>query len=186
MERLLRWHDSKALPDALFGVEFTPWTDVPDSLQGWTGVDGQVDVDEPDFVPIKGLNEGAGVVVQEPDGRVWVVHPTNQFGGYSATFPKGMQDKYLPLQASAIKEAYEESGLKVEITGFIADIKRTTSVARYYSARRVGGTPADMGWESQGVSLVPVSKLSGVVNSKSDIPLVKLIKKGNNDVGLFE
>jgi hypothetical protein len=76
------------------------------------------------------------------------------------------------MQASAIKEAYEESGLKVEITGFLGDIVRTTSVARYYTAKRVGGDPAKMGWESQSVSLVPIHRLDSVITAKADKPLI--------------
>lgn len=78
------------------------------------------------------------------------------------------------MQASAIKEAYEESGLKVEITGFLGDIVRTTSVAKYYTAKRVGvgGDPAKMGWESQSVSLVPIHRLDSVITAKADKPLI--------------
>lgn len=168
-------HESKTLPDALHGVKFTPWRDAPESLQDWAEVDGQNLEDEPDFEPAKGMKTGSGVVIEEDDGRIWVVHPTNAFGGYQATFPKGTLEEGLPLQASAIKEAYEESGLKVEITGFLGDIKRTTSVARYYTARRVGGTPAAMGWESQAVSLVPKEQLKDVLNQVVDHDLADLI-----------
>jgi ADP-ribose pyrophosphatase YjhB (NUDIX family) len=164
-----------ATPEELNGVKFEPWHDAPTTLHEWADVEGQNLEDEPDFEPIKGMKQGSGVIIQEPDGRVWVVHPTNQFGGYSATFPKGTLEDGLPLQASAIKEAYEESGLKVEITGFVGDIKRTTSVARYYTARRVGGTPSAMGWESQATSLVPAEMLPEIANSGPDAELIKML-----------
>ena len=96
------------------------------------------------------------------------MRPTNRFGGYDATFPKGRADDGLPLQAVAIKEAYEETGLQVEITGYWGDIERTETVARYYRARRVGGTPAHMGWESQAVQLVPKALLPKVLNTAVD------------------
>jgi ADP-ribose pyrophosphatase YjhB (NUDIX family) len=170
-------HDSRAMPKELNGIEFHEWLDVPTSLHEWADVEGQNEIDEPDFEPVKGMAIGSGVIVQEPDGRVWVVHPTNRFGGYNASFPKGTLEDGLPLQASAIKEAYEESGLKVEITGFFDDVVRTTSVARYYTAKRVGGDPSTMGWESQAVSLVPPDKLGEIVNHKVDIGLVEKINK---------
>lgn len=44
------------------------------------------DIEEPAFAPPSGIKAAAGAVVVEPDGRVWVVHPTNGFGGYLATF----------------------------------------------------------------------------------------------------
>ncbi|WP_081052923.1 NUDIX hydrolase [Burkholderia vietnamiensis] len=85
------------------------------------------------------------IVTIEPDGRVWVVAPSNGYAGYAATFPKGRVEKGLPRRVIAIREAYEESGLKVEITGFLADSSRSLTYTRYYLARRIDGTPADMG-----------------------------------------
>lgn len=166
------------LPAELNGVPFAPWADAPTTLHGWAEVEGQIDLDEPEIHPGKGMRLGAGVIVQEPDGRVWVVHPTNAFGGYKASFPKGTVEDGLGLQASAIKEAYEESGLKVEIVGHFMDVARTTSVARYYLARRVGGTPADVGWESQAASLVPVGKLYEELNMATDHGLAEKLGAG--------
>lgn len=158
-------------PAALHGVPFGRWTDAPTTAEGWQNVKGQMkglDDDWPLEVP-KGKRPAAGVIVEEPDGRIWLVHPTNGFGGYKATFPKGGQEDRIPsLQANAIKEAWEESGLRVEITGVLGDVERSTSVARYYTAKRVGGTPRDMGWETQAVSLVPRSKLKDLLNQKVD------------------
>ena len=78
-----------AVPPSLHGTPFTSWEDAPHDLPGCAEVEGQAKVDEPEFVPIKGKKVGAGVIVQEPDGRVWVVHPTNGYGGYKGTFAKG-------------------------------------------------------------------------------------------------
>lgn len=172
------WHDPKAvatvlpdgdLPAELHGVPFAPWTDAPHTTEGWDYVDGvNDDLDEPPIKLAAGKSVSSGVVIEEPDGRVWLVAPTNGFGGYDATFPKGKAEPELSLQANAIKEAFEESGLQVEITGLVGDFERTTSVARLYKARRVGGTPTAMGWESQAVHLVPREKLYGVLNHYAD------------------
>lgn len=148
-----------ALPEEINGIPLSPWTP-PASPDEWDFVDGQNDaLEEPGMDLPHGLVPASGVVVLEPDGRVWVVAPTNRFAGTKHTFPKGQRDYGLSLQANAIKECFEEAGLKVEIDSFLGDIKRHTSVARYYLARRVAGTPADMGWESQAVQLVPAGKL---------------------------
>jgi hypothetical protein len=56
-----------------------------------------------------------------------------------------VQEARLSSRANAIKECFEESGLQVELTGFLCDSVRSTSVTRYYTARRLGGSPADMG-----------------------------------------
>lgn len=165
------------LPAKLNGIAFKPWTNHPGTPEDWDTVEGQDPyLDEPPFESLG--KPAAGVVVEEPDGRVWVIHPTNQFGGYKATFPKGRLEDEINLQASAIKEAFEESGLKVEITGFLADVERSVTTARYYTAKRVGGTPAAMGWESQAVSLVPRSKLYEVLNSYNDHPLAEAMGAG--------
>lgn len=175
------WHNPKAIatfvpngdiPASLNGVFISPWKDAPKTIDGWNYVDGiDDDLDEPPLSAIKGKHISSGVVIEEPDGRVWVVCPTNQFGGYHATLPKGTAEPELSLQANAIKECFEESGLQVKITGYLGDYERTTSVARMYKAVRVGGDPTGCGWETQAVSLVPKDKLYSVLNMKTDHPI---------------
>jgi 8-oxo-dGTP pyrophosphatase MutT (NUDIX family) len=168
-------------PKVLNGVPMKPWLNHPVDDEEWDAVEGQ-DYDLDDLLPPlgEGSNKGtaAGVVIEEEDGRVWIIHPTNAFGGYSATFPKGHDEPGMSLQATAIKEAFEESGLQVEITGFAMDVDRTTTVCRYYTAKRVGGTPAAMGWESQAVSLVPRHRLYEILNRSTDHPLAESLGAG--------
>ncbi len=54
---------------------------------------------------------------------------------------------------------FEAAGLRVRLQRHLVDVKRTQSYTRYYLAERVGGNPADMGWESQAVMLVPRADL---------------------------
>jgi len=76
---------------------------------------------------------------------------------------------------------FEESGLQVELTGFLCDSIRSTSVTRYYTARRLGGSPAEMGWESQAVHLVPMSMLAGFDLHPNDQSVIKALQtKGEN------
>ena len=167
------------VPGELNGIPFKPWADHPKTAEEWDDVEGQnPDIDEPDLDVAKNKHPAAGVVIQEADGRIWLVSPTNKFGGYDSTFPKGTVEDDMSLQASAIKEAYEESGLKVEIVDFLMDADRSTSTTRYYLARRVGGSPADMGWESQAVNLVPPEKLYEFLNAKYDHPLAEALGAG--------
>lgn len=163
-------------PAALNGVAFRPWKPPADDA-GWATVAGQnARIDEDPFEPAPGKGVGTGVVVVEPDGRVWLTKPTNEFGGYQHTFPKGTMEPGLPMQANAIKEAYEETGLKVEITGVLGDFERTTSKARYYVARRVSGTPKEMGWETQAMRLAPVSRMKGLLNMGVDKAIVEAMQ----------
>lgn len=172
------------MPVALNGIAFASWTDAPRSDVAWANVSGQHAglSGEPAFVATPGKRTAAGVVVEEDDGRIWVVHPSNAFGGYRATFPKGTLEAGSSLQACAIREAFEESGLQVAITGFLADSERSQSKTRYYLGRRVGGSPADMGWESQAVSLVPLARLGDILTHHNDAPLVKALQAMKNSV----
>lgn len=186
--KLWVWHDAHQsatvipdgpMPTQINGVPFAPWTGAPKTLAGWKNVPGQRDdLVEPVLQVSAGKYAAAGVVVEESDGRVWIVHPTNGFGGYSATFPKGRADALgSHLQAVAIREAHEEAGLQVRITGFLADSERTVTTTRYYLARRIGGNPADMGWESQAVSLVPRAALASFLTNSHDAPLLEALLK---------
>lgn len=164
-----------ALPAELHGVSLEDWMDVPDSARAWDKVEGQCRIDEPPFHVPKGKQPAAGVAVREPDGRFWLVSPSNRFAGYATTLPKGRVEGPVSRQASAIREAYEEAGLKVRITSFLADSERTQTFTRYYLAQRVGGNPASMGWESQAVHLVPLTALAQFLTHPNDVPLLKAI-----------
>jgi 8-oxo-dGTP pyrophosphatase MutT (NUDIX family) len=130
----------------------------------------------PSLAIVPGKAPAAGAVVLEPEGRVWVIHPSNAFGGYRATFPKGKQEPGLSLEQTAIKEAFEEAGLVIALTRWLIDVPRSSSVCRYFLARRLGGTPAAMGWESQAVSLVPRERLSDVLHHPNDHPLLEALR----------
>jgi ADP-ribose pyrophosphatase YjhB (NUDIX family) len=166
-----------ALPASLNGVPFSPWTETPATDASWeTLVQTKDDCfNEPPFKPQTGKPAASGVVILEADGRVWVVSPTNQFGDYVNTFPKGKQDPGLSLRGNALKEAFEECGLRVELTGFLCDSVRSTSVTRYYTARRMSGSPSCMGWETQAVHLVPKHMLATFVNHQNDQALVQAV-----------
>lgn len=164
-----------AVPDTLNGVPVAPWADHPEGAD-WDFVDGQNDaIEEPPLANPHHKRPGAGVIIQEPDGRVWIVGPTNRYGGVMHTFPKGGVEPGLSYQATAIKETFEESGLQVEIDAHAIDVERSTSVARYYFGHRVGGSPADMGWESQSVRLVPQSQLVDFLNRPEDKQILEFL-----------
>lgn len=147
------------LPPSLNGIDFLPWVNPPTTIAGWEALAAETQIAEPEFHPPKGLAAAAGVLILETDNRVWLVCPTNRYGGYSVTFPKGRLDGKT-LQATAIAEAHEESGLHVRLLRHLIDVRRTTTYTRYYLAERIGGSPADMGWESQCVMLAPLNQLN--------------------------
>ena len=170
------WKDAKATavftpgsatPTALGDYAMRPWRPMPTGWASVTGTNPALDAEHP-FVPIPNKTTGTGVVIVEPDGRVWLAKPTNHYGGYRNTFPKGTLESGLTMQQNAIKEAWEETGLKVKITGILGDYERDTSHARFYIAQRTSGTPADMGWESQAVSLAPLKDAARLLNRDVD------------------
>jgi len=177
--RMASWADPRQMatvvpggpmPERLNGMVVLSWTDAPTDVAGWERLaeQQQEPFKEPAMASVPGKPPASGVVVLESDGRVWVVSPSNQHGGYVNTFPKGKLDSGLGLRANALKEAFEESGLQVELTGFLCDSVRSTSMTRYYTAKRVGGHPGVMGWETQAVHLVPRDQLASVVTHKND------------------
>ncbi len=165
------------MPAALGGIAFETLKNIPRDGQGWETLAQRSPVSEPAFSPPPGKKAAAGVVIIEEDGRVWSVAPSNGFGGYSITFPKGTRDTGISLQATALREACEEAGLGVTLTGFLTDVSRSTSHTRYYLARRNGGNPADMGWESQAVILAPASELASLLTHANDKPILAALAK---------
>jgi phage-related protein (TIGR01555 family) len=164
------------MPKELNGVEFKPW-DPPDD---WADVDGQIELenDTPDDVPGQKYIS-TGLIMHEPDGRVWLVKPKGGYGGYRQTFPKGgYDDESLSMQANAIKEAYEESGLKGRVTGLAGDFEGDTSITRLYHATREGGTPTDYGDESSAVVLATHADLDKLLNRTRDKEIAKTFTEG--------
>lgn len=163
------------MPESLNGIPFAPWT--PPAEDMWDYVDGvNDDIAEPALHCPLGKQPASGLIIVETDGRVWVVSPTNKFGGYKNTFPKGKCEDEISFQANAIKEAWEEAGIKANVVSYLGDVERTTSVTRYYLARRVAGNPAkDMTWESQAAHLCPISKLTEFLDAKVDHQVVDLL-----------
>lgn len=165
------------MPAALNGVPFEPWNDHPTTAAEWNSYSGLMpDLVEPAMQTPHGKKASAGVVALEPDGRVWLVHPTGGFGGYLTTWPKGRVEAGVSVQATAVRETWEESGLKVRIIGLLGDFVRTTTVTRYYIGERTGGTPASMGWESQACTLAPLEALPSLLNGAADKPVLAALQ----------
>lgn len=159
------------MPAEINGIPAAPWVMVPQTVTEWEALAAKHLIDEPYFAAPGGCKQASGVVIREADGRVWLVAPSNAYGGYEATFPKGgLEGK--SAQATALVETYEECGLQVRLIQHLIDVRRSTSFTRYYLAERIGGNPADMGWESQSVMLLPVSQLRAVLKSPFDAAIV--------------
>jgi 8-oxo-dGTP pyrophosphatase MutT (NUDIX family) len=105
-----------------------------------------------------GKKFSSGVVVEEPDGKIWLYEPKNHFGGYQMAFPKGQLERDLSPQQNALKEAWEETGLEVELTGFLGDFDASTTTTRLYTAKRKGGDPTKFLDETESVRLMTLDE----------------------------
>jgi 8-oxo-dGTP pyrophosphatase MutT (NUDIX family) len=108
------WHDpelaatvlpGRAMPDKLGHIAIAPWHANGGDGAAWVALAGQVDALEPPLNVPPGNAGAAGTVIIEDDGRVWLVAPSNQFGGYAATFPKGRIDAGEDQRCAAVREA---------------------------------------------------------------------------------
>lgn len=135
------------------------WQTIPDK-----------DVGEPPMPA--GQKISTGIIMVEPDGRMWIVAPRNQYGGYQYTYPKGGLKEGLTMQQNAIKEVWEESGLLAEITGFVGDGVGQTSTTRYYLGKRIGGAPWAFQKESEAVHLVDIALGENYVHHARDLKLL--------------
>lgn len=172
------WHNSEktaiviadgSMPQRLNGIDIMSWS--ADAAQ-WQLLAGADAMREPPFQCPDDLAATTGVMIVEDDGRLWLMTPSEQSSDYTATFPKGSTDEGSQLGRTAVRVAFEQTGLKVTIIAFLVDLRRSRTYTRYYLARRIGGTPADMGWQSQAVLLVPPAQLRLHASHQHDAPLI--------------
>lgn len=186
---LTAWSDPNAtacvvpdgpLPDEINGIPVARWSEAPTTEAGWEALARQHQIEEPDFVVPSGYKPAAGVVIREADGRIWLVAPSNAYGGYKATFPKGTMGGKA-AQVTALIETFEEAGLHVRLVKHLVDVKRSQSFTRFYLAERVSGNPADMDWETQAVMLSPPDQLTLLLSSAYDASILKQLAPARND-----
>lgn len=91
----------------------------------------------------KSVRLSAGVIIAEPDGRLWVLAPKNKFGGYENTWIKGGVDQGEAAAAGAVREVREEIGLSVELDSYLGDYANESGsgITRFYIGHRTGGGP---------------------------------------------
>ena len=127
--------------------------------------------------PLKpGQTRSAGIIIIEPDGKMWIYEPKDHFAGYEHTFSKGGVESGLSLQQSAHKELYEELGLSANITGVLGDFDTPGTSTRYYIGVRSGGDPKDAesgltqpgAVETEKVKLVTPEDAAKLLNKKRD------------------
>lgn len=157
-DKVMGWKHGQSGQMSLNGIPFhTVKPPTKDYMDAFKLIDPSLKEPPVPEIP-EGKHLAAGIIMEEPDGRIWTVTPMNYYGGYVNTFPKGTVNDGESPQEAAVREVHEETGLLAKITGFAGDINRTTSVTRYYFGQRVGGAPWDSDRETYRVNLLPADK----------------------------
>ncbi len=155
---LVTFSPDQQLPAELNGIAFSAWRPSPYTPEAWASVAAtDIGFIEPGVGTSAGLT--AAIIVLESDSRVWMIHSNESFGAKQLRFPSAKKDSQLSLQASAVRETWEKTGLKVSIKDVLGDIDDGDGITRFYLATRVGGAPTMTGWECPSVSLVPLALL---------------------------
>ena len=92
------------MPANITGLSIASWRSAPTGAAGWEQLVQDAKFEEPPMPKVAGKTPASGSVVLEPDGRVWVVSPSNRYGGYTNSFPKGKitPKEGLSLRANAL------------------------------------------------------------------------------------
>lgn len=85
------------------------------------------------FVGTMAPRRAAGGVVFDRQGRILLRKPTNEYGGYVWTFPKGGIDPGERPAMAALREVAEETGWRCRITSKLGDYKGSTGVNTFYT-----------------------------------------------------
>lgn len=88
----------------------------------------------------------AGCVVldsMEDFDHVWIIKPSNNYGPWA--LPKGQVDKGESLKQTAVREVWEETGLKAKIlpgaNAYIGKGEGSFSITHFFLAVKIGGFP---------------------------------------------
>lgn len=161
MPAVVTFRRGENYPAELNGVAFAPWLGRPAHPDDWEISDlVSPNLSEPPMQLAADQQPAAAVVIVEPDWRVWVAHVCEPFNAAQVRFPAARQDANLSLPATAIREAWEKTGLQVRITGWLGDFDTPTTRTRYYLAERIGGAPHACGWQTPALSLVTCKALA--------------------------
>lgn len=132
--------------------------------------------------PKKWTSAGCVVIPSMDDhGHVYVIKPSNNYGPWG--FPKGQVDKGETVKQAAIREVYEETGLRVKIlpgkNAYVGKGVGTMSITHFFLAVRTGGSPHPTE-ETERVALVTfeeAKRLFRSAHNKRDSRIADLAKR---------
>lgn len=128
--------------------------------------------------PAKGMTKAAGGVVVDARGRMLLRAPTNGYGGYAYTWPKGTKDEGEILRETAVREVQEETGIRAKIIGTLGTYRGTTSMTTMYLMRpleKVGPPDAETEriiWADPDVAVRLIAKTLTKTGRERDIAIL--------------
>ena len=106
-----------------------------------------------------------GGVVFNDQGEVLLREPSNHFGGYVWTFPKGRQDKGESPEQTALREVKEETGADARIVQKIpGTFAGETSDTEFFLMTLVSGDLTATDWETQSVTWANEEQAKKLIN----------------------
>jgi 8-oxo-dGTP pyrophosphatase MutT (NUDIX family) len=138
----------------------------------------------------RAVSAGGLVYADRPDGR-WVVliSRRNAVGDLQWTLPKGGLEGEEDLEAAALREVREETGLEAEIDSKLGVIDywfvwrpdgvRYHKYVHYFLLRHTGGDTAVRDDEAEDVAWLPIGEAIGRLSHPNERRLVDAVRQGN-------
>ena len=116
--------------------------------------------------------ESAGGVVVDGDGRVALVEQRDRRNRWRWTLPKGRIDAGESAESAALREVYEESGLRAEIVRPLVMHDGRAHYTYFYEMRLVADDGRHDG-ETRAVRFVDVVEATELLRSRRDLYVVR-------------
>ena len=125
--------------------------------------------DPPSKWPVRRVTSAGGVAIEDhPSGpRVALIRTRNLKGAEVWGLPKGAVEPGEDVEAAALREVREETGLEAEIVAELPEVTfwfawapdrtRYRKTVRFFLMRVTGGDPTDHDHEVEEVELVPLT-----------------------------
>lgn len=116
-----------------------------------------------------------GGVLFDDEGRVLLREPTNHYGGYVWTWPKGQPEPGLSVAKVALKEVGEETGYVMDIVGALPGeyAGSTSSTACFFVGKAGGYNKALMDAETQNTKWFTIDEAREAIKKSSSVEGVK-------------
>lgn len=130
----------------------------------------------------KKWTSAGGIVFPSMDDmeHVYIIKPSNNYGPWS--FPKGRVDKGETMKQAAIREVWEETGIKAKIlpgNSYVGKGEGSFSITHYYLMVQIGGHPRRTD-ETERVELVTFDEADKIfrrAGNKRDPKIIKLARR---------